>query len=38
LPVPGALLPSLAVLTTLGAATVLQRGWTALVRVPAAPA
>jgi CDP-diacylglycerol--glycerol-3-phosphate 3-phosphatidyltransferase len=38
LPVPGALLPALAVLTALGGATVLQRGWTALVRVPAARA
>lgn len=36
LTVPGALLPALAVLTTLGGITVLQRGWTALVRVPAA--
>jgi CDP-diacylglycerol--glycerol-3-phosphate 3-phosphatidyltransferase len=34
LTVPGALLPALAVLTTLGGVTVLQRGWTALVRVP----
>jgi CDP-diacylglycerol--glycerol-3-phosphate 3-phosphatidyltransferase len=33
LPVPGALLPALAALTVLGGATVLQRGWTALVRV-----
>jgi len=29
------LLPALAVLTTLGGITVLQRGWTALVRIPA---
>ncbi len=36
LPVPGALLPALAVLTVLGGATVLQRGWTGLVRVPSA--
>lgn len=35
LPIPHALLPSLAVLTTLGGITVLQRGWTALVRIPA---
>lgn len=35
LPVPGALLPALAVLTALGGVTVLQRGWTALSRVPA---
>ena len=35
LPIPGALLPALAVLTTLGGITVLQRGWTALVRIPA---
>ena len=35
LPVPGALLPALAVLTTLGAITVVQRAWTALSRVPA---
>ncbi|MGZ8625987.1 MAG: CDP-alcohol phosphatidyltransferase family protein [Actinomycetota bacterium] len=38
LSVPGALLPALEVLTALGGATVLQRGWTALVRVPAASA
>jgi CDP-diacylglycerol--glycerol-3-phosphate 3-phosphatidyltransferase len=38
LTVPGALLPALAILTTLGAVTVLQRGWVALVRVPARPA
>jgi CDP-diacylglycerol--glycerol-3-phosphate 3-phosphatidyltransferase len=36
LPVPGALLPALAVLTALGGLTVLQRGWTALVRLPPA--
>jgi CDP-diacylglycerol--glycerol-3-phosphate 3-phosphatidyltransferase len=35
LPIPHALLPALAVLTTLGGITVLQRGWTALVRIPA---
>jgi CDP-diacylglycerol---glycerol-3-phosphate 3-phosphatidyltransferase len=34
LPVPGALLPALAILTLLGAATVLQRGWAALARTP----
>jgi CDP-diacylglycerol--glycerol-3-phosphate 3-phosphatidyltransferase len=33
LPVPGALLPALAVLTALGGVTVLQRTWTALARV-----
>ena len=33
LPVPGALLPALAILTLLGAITVAQRGWTALVRI-----
>jgi CDP-diacylglycerol---glycerol-3-phosphate 3-phosphatidyltransferase len=33
LPVPGALLPALAILTLLGGATVVQRGWAALVRV-----
>jgi hypothetical protein len=38
LPVPGALLPALTVLTVLGAVTVLQRGWTAFARVPAGPA
>jgi CDP-diacylglycerol---glycerol-3-phosphate 3-phosphatidyltransferase len=38
LPVPGALLPALAVLVVLGGVTVLQRGWTAFARVPAAPA
>jgi CDP-diacylglycerol---glycerol-3-phosphate 3-phosphatidyltransferase len=36
IPTPGALLPALAILTVLGGVTVLQRGWTALVRVPAA--
>jgi CDP-diacylglycerol--glycerol-3-phosphate 3-phosphatidyltransferase len=36
LTVPGALLPALAVLTVLGGVTVLQRGWNALARVPAA--
>jgi len=35
LPIPGALLPALAVLTMLGAVTVVQRVWTALSRVPA---
>ena len=35
LPVPGALLPALAVLTVLGGATVLQRGWAALARTEA---
>jgi CDP-diacylglycerol--glycerol-3-phosphate 3-phosphatidyltransferase len=34
LPIPHALLPALAVLTTLGGITVLQRGWTALARIP----
>lgn len=38
LPVPGALLPALGVLTTLGGVTLLQRAWTALRRVPAAGA
>jgi CDP-diacylglycerol--glycerol-3-phosphate 3-phosphatidyltransferase len=33
--IPGALLPALAILTTLGAVTVVQRGWMALTRVPA---
>jgi CDP-diacylglycerol--glycerol-3-phosphate 3-phosphatidyltransferase len=33
LPIPGALLPALGVLTTLGGVTVLQRGWVALRRV-----
>lgn len=35
LPIPGALLPALAVLTMLGAVTIVQRAWTALSRVPA---
>jgi CDP-diacylglycerol--glycerol-3-phosphate 3-phosphatidyltransferase len=34
LPVPGALLPALAILTALGGLTVVQRGWTALARIP----
>jgi CDP-diacylglycerol--glycerol-3-phosphate 3-phosphatidyltransferase len=34
LPIPGALLPALAVLTVLGGVTVLQRSWVALRRVP----
>jgi CDP-diacylglycerol---glycerol-3-phosphate 3-phosphatidyltransferase len=34
LPTPGALLPALATLTVLGGVTVLQRGWTALARIP----
>jgi CDP-diacylglycerol--glycerol-3-phosphate 3-phosphatidyltransferase len=38
LPIPGALLPALAILTLLGGVTVLQRAWTALTRVPAARA
>jgi CDP-diacylglycerol--glycerol-3-phosphate 3-phosphatidyltransferase len=33
LPIPGALLPALAILTLLGGITVLQRGWAALVKV-----
>jgi CDP-diacylglycerol--glycerol-3-phosphate 3-phosphatidyltransferase len=33
LPVPGALVPALAVLTVLGGITVIQRGWNALTRV-----
>ena len=37
LPVPGALLPALAILTVLGAITVAQRGWAALVRVGPPP-
>lgn len=37
LPVPGALLPALAILTVLGGITVLQRGWSALVRVGPPP-
>jgi CDP-diacylglycerol--glycerol-3-phosphate 3-phosphatidyltransferase len=35
LPIPGALLPALAVLTVLGGATVLQRAWAALARTQA---
>jgi CDP-diacylglycerol--glycerol-3-phosphate 3-phosphatidyltransferase len=35
LPIPGALLPALAVLTVLGGATVLQRAWAALARTHA---
>jgi CDP-diacylglycerol--glycerol-3-phosphate 3-phosphatidyltransferase len=35
IPTPGALMPALAILTLLGGVTVIQRGWTALVRVPA---
>ncbi|HET7236127.1 MAG TPA: CDP-alcohol phosphatidyltransferase family protein [Actinomycetota bacterium] len=38
LPVPGALLPALAILTVLGAVTVLQRGWSAVTRIAARPA
>jgi CDP-diacylglycerol--glycerol-3-phosphate 3-phosphatidyltransferase len=38
IPTPGALLPALAILTVLGGVTVVQRGWTALARVPASPA
>lgn len=34
IPTPGALLPALAILTALGGVTVLQRGWTALRRIP----
>lgn len=34
IPTPGALLPALAILTALGGVTVLQRGWTALARIP----
>jgi hypothetical protein len=37
LTVPGALLPALAILTVLGAITVAQRGWSALVRVGPPP-
>jgi hypothetical protein len=36
LPVPGALLPSLAILTVLGAVTLAQRVWSAVARVTAA--
>jgi CDP-diacylglycerol---glycerol-3-phosphate 3-phosphatidyltransferase len=38
LPIPGALLPALAVLTILGGVTLVQRGWTALARIPPAGA
>ena len=38
LPVPGALLPALAILTVLGAVTVLQRGWSAVTRIARPPA
>ena len=38
LPVPGALLPALAILTVLGAVTLAQRVWSALIRVVAAEA
>jgi CDP-diacylglycerol--glycerol-3-phosphate 3-phosphatidyltransferase len=38
LPVPGALLPALGVLTALGGVTVVQRVWTALRRIPPAGA
>ncbi len=37
LTVPGALLPALVVLTVLGGITVLQRGWSAVVRVGSGP-
>jgi CDP-diacylglycerol---glycerol-3-phosphate 3-phosphatidyltransferase len=37
LPIPGALLPALAILTVLGAITVAQRGWAALFRVGPPP-
>ena len=36
LPVPGALLPALAILTVLGAVTLAQRVWSAVTRVVAA--
>jgi len=36
LPIPGALLPALAVLTVLGAVTLAQRVWSALTKVMAA--
>jgi hypothetical protein len=36
LPVPGALLPALAILTVLGAVTLAQRVWSAVTRVLAA--
>ena len=35
--VPGALLPALVVLTVLGGITVLQRGWSAVLRVGGGP-
>ena len=38
LPIPGALLPALAILTALGGLTVIQRGWAALTRIPPASA
>jgi CDP-diacylglycerol--glycerol-3-phosphate 3-phosphatidyltransferase len=38
LPVPGALLPALAILTVLGAVTVAQRCWSAVARVAASNA
>jgi hypothetical protein len=38
LPVPGALLPALAILTVLGAVTLAQRVWSAVIRVVAAEA
>ena len=38
LPVPGALLPALAILTVLGAVTLAQRVWSAVTRVAAAAA
>jgi hypothetical protein len=34
---PGMLLPMLVVLTLLGSVTVVQRGWTALMRASTAP-
>jgi hypothetical protein len=37
LTVPGALLPALAILTVLGGITIVQRGWSALVRVGPPP-
>jgi CDP-diacylglycerol--glycerol-3-phosphate 3-phosphatidyltransferase len=37
LTVPGALLPALAILTLLGGITIVQRGWSALVRVGPPP-
>jgi hypothetical protein len=38
LPVPGALLPALLILTVLGAVTVAQRGWSAVTRIARPPA